>query len=354
MKKTLNKLKDWALFWIWFLIILWISNAWVNLWEVSSWDSLTSTIWNDLVWKINENGNKLEWLSNTWWKLTMNWVIESTIWWIKFPDGTTQTTATIWTTDTNAGTICSVWEYLDWDGTCKAERYNSTYDTEAEIDAAISNNGYISSFTELDPQVWSNTTNYLSKWNWTSLGTSTIFDNWNVWIGTWTPWQKLDVVWAIKSDYIIVDPQWWPGEWWEIALYWEGSYGNIQIDNYQWNARIHTLASWKIFDIVGWNWLRANWADMNSNKIVNVTNPTAAQDVATKDYVDSAVSSAWWASSSYSQTNCVWKYITTCWHNCWNGNGYSQTCWAWYYMAWFALNTWSQYSAYNFRIYCCQ
>jgi hypothetical protein len=43
--------------------------AWVDLWTVNSWDTLTSTLWNSLVWKVNENGNKLNWIYNVWWKI---------------------------------------------------------------------------------------------------------------------------------------------------------------------------------------------------------------------------------------------------------------------------------------------
>ncbi len=33
--------------------------AWTDLWTVSDSDTLTSTLWNAIVWKINENGDKL-------------------------------------------------------------------------------------------------------------------------------------------------------------------------------------------------------------------------------------------------------------------------------------------------------
>lgn len=88
LKKTLNKLKDWIVIWIWFLFVLWIGNAWVDLWTVNPWDTMTDTIWNALVWKVNENGNKLDVITATWWnigiwtatpsvKLEVNWNIIS-------------------------------------------------------------------------------------------------------------------------------------------------------------------------------------------------------------------------------------------------------------------------------------
>jgi Chaperone of endosialidase len=52
--------------------------------------------------------------------------------------------------------------------------------------------GYISS--ESDPQVGTNTTNFLPKWNGTSLGTGTIYDNGNIGIGTSAPTSKLSII----------------------------------------------------------------------------------------------------------------------------------------------------------------
>lgn len=48
-------------------------------------------------------------------------------------------------------------------------------------------------FNETDPQVGINTYNYLSKWDGTSLNTSSVYDNGNIGIGTSSPGQKLDV-----------------------------------------------------------------------------------------------------------------------------------------------------------------
>jgi len=51
--------------------------------------------------------------------------------------------------------------------------------------------GYLK--TETDPQVGSNTTNYIPKWNGSSLVSGTIYDSGNVGIGTSNPAAKLDV-----------------------------------------------------------------------------------------------------------------------------------------------------------------
>jgi len=47
--------------------------------------------------------------------------------------------------------------------------------------------GYLKSYTETDPQVGTNATNYVPKWNGSALAQGSIFDNGNVGIGTATP-----------------------------------------------------------------------------------------------------------------------------------------------------------------------
>jgi hypothetical protein len=47
--------------------------------------------------------------------------------------------------------------------------------------------------SETDPEVGSNTTNYVPKWNGSALVTGTIFDNGNVGIGTGTPNEQLEI-----------------------------------------------------------------------------------------------------------------------------------------------------------------
>lgn len=55
----------------------WAVLAWVDLWTVSDSDTLTATLWNTVMWKINENGNKLSWVYNVWGNIGI-WTVNPT------------------------------------------------------------------------------------------------------------------------------------------------------------------------------------------------------------------------------------------------------------------------------------
>jgi len=78
---------------------------------------------------------------------------------------------------------------LDWTG-------HVTGLTSVNLDSR-----YLTSYTETDPQVGSNTLNYVPKWNGSALVTGTIYDNGNVGIGTPSPQAELDVNGIIRANH---------------------------------------------------------------------------------------------------------------------------------------------------------
>ncbi len=83
------------------------------------------------------------------------------------------------TTETDPTVIASVKDGVSW---------SEVTSKPAGFADNVDNVGLTS---ETDPQVGGNTTNYVPKWNGSSLVTGSIFDNGNIGIGTTTPGQKL-------------------------------------------------------------------------------------------------------------------------------------------------------------------
>ena len=57
---------------------------------------------------------------------------------------------------------------------------SGTNNTQIATTAFVKSQAYLTGYTETDPKVGANTTNYLSKWNGSALVTSSIFDNGNI------------------------------------------------------------------------------------------------------------------------------------------------------------------------------
>jgi len=98
------------------------------------------------------------------------------------------------------------------------------------------------------------TINYLPKWidSNTLSSTSNVYDDGtNVGIGTAAPGVKLDVNGTAAVNYLRVDATDGENEGGEIQLVGAGTNNTFQIDNFQGNARIHTLGASKFFQILG-------------------------------------------------------------------------------------------------------
>jgi hypothetical protein len=98
-----------------------------------------------------------------------------------------------------AGTMTTNTGLLVTDGT---QFYNKTCSGNQTLIWTVANGWSCSDvvLSESDPKVGTNTTNYLSKWNGSSLSSSAIYESaGQVGIGTSSPTQKLSVAGVIQS-----------------------------------------------------------------------------------------------------------------------------------------------------------
>ncbi|MCP4046603.1 MAG: hypothetical protein GY732_11520, partial [Gammaproteobacteria bacterium] len=99
-------------------------------------------------------------------------------------------------TDTSSWATAHGW------GDHAIEDYQSGADTSS-WDATrhwVGQQAYISSYTETDPQIGGNTTNYLPRWDGSALVSGSLYDDGSIGIGTNTPGEKLEVDGNIKAD----------------------------------------------------------------------------------------------------------------------------------------------------------
>ncbi len=153
--------------------------AWTDLWVVSDSDTLTSTLWNTVVWKINENGDKLGSIYNVWgniwiWeptpaeKLEIDWSIKinsgvetvtiSVDTWNEIQKNLNKTWYRFWTYNTT-----DAWHSWQWTGTnfrnCEVVQYFQAWET-------IQNT---SVYTSLSYVLWSSRTSWSSNPNHTKF-----------------------------------------------------------------------------------------------------------------------------------------------------------------------------------------
>jgi len=189
MKNTLKKLKDWILFWIWIMLVFWVVNAWTNITNVSSWTPLTATIWNDLVTKLNDIGNRTDWIINNWWntgiwmstasqKLEVNWSIKANS--IFFSDWTEQTSAK---------------NYIAW-----------TIWTSSSVNVPF------------NTKIYTNNSITLTPWKWQVVMAWPVYWN-NFW--TWSNWNSYHTHFDLSTSSSSYVP-YWDGHsyWFEASPYW--------------------------------------------------------------------------------------------------------------------------------------
>jgi hypothetical protein len=157
---------------------------------------------------------------------------------------------------TDNGTLVSVGGNLSTTGTATIGTIaNGTADS-----VLIQSAGLVQKRT-IDSRAWgsslvdgSGTANRVAYWtdsNTIAADDNFFFDGTNVGIGTTTPGVKLNVEGTAAVNYLRVDAQTGSNEGGEIQLKGAGANGDVQIDNYTGNIRIHTLAANNYFQIVG-------------------------------------------------------------------------------------------------------
>lgn len=229
--------------WIFVWIGVFISYAIDNLSEpITDWSVLTTSWFNNVK-------NRLQNITDTW---IYTWSIDPT----KISAGTGWISITgNAATATNATNVARTW----------------VINRPTNVSAFTNDALYITSTGITDNRV--NTTGDNITWNLNVSG--------NIGVGTTSPWYKLDVVGTTNVDYLRVDPQDVTNEWGEMQLAWAWTNWNIQIDNFAGNIRIHTLASWKQFQVLGWSIYANGTADNYfwSNVGIGTISPSYKLDV---------------------------------------------------------------------------
>jgi hypothetical protein len=217
-----------------------------------------------------------------------------------------------------ASTAPTTGQVLKWNGTAWAPAADTDTDTTGII-------------SESDPEVGANSLNYVSKWNGSSLVTSSIFDNGNVGIGTNAPnanngFNRLTVAasdptalavgienaGAGQAGLILQRTGSIPARWYQYVpagstdlRFYNGS--DLLTISSSGNVGIGTSTPAAKLEVSG---------SVNVNgKISGVATPTASTDAANKAYVDSVVSGS---AATQSWTNVT--SFGSCWTN--YGNGY--------------------------------
>ncbi|MDD2871863.1 MAG: tail fiber domain-containing protein [Candidatus Gracilibacteria bacterium] len=186
-------------------------SAWTNLSSVTTGDNLTETIWNEMVTKLNDTGQRASGI---------------------FTDGLGRV---------GIGTSNPETDFVVTNNQANHTTYVKIKGTGDINSSGLSiSNADSNREWQLTTRSDSNDDLWIAGYNGTSWVSAMSISQTtgNVGIGTNSPAQKLEIVGAIKSDYLVVDPQGVAGEGGEMVFMGEGSNSNIQVDNYTGNFRV--------------------------------------------------------------------------------------------------------------------
>ncbi len=210
------------------LLSYWLVSAWTNLSSVTTWDTLTATVWNDMATKLNDA-----------------WQRASGI----FTDGSS-----------NVGVgINTPWTRL--------HVYNNAWHSEVRVQTSVTWPTYVPAFSLKNPSIeWSLA---LLDWYWLNFRENSswyasrmFFENWwNVWIWTTSPRSKLSLGFN-NDDQINLYSQWDNELNIQTSLDWQA------IWSYGWNAAtLHIQPTAGMVSMVTWWWNLWVWIASATQKL---------------------------------------------------------------------------------------
>ena len=129
-----QKFKEWIVMWFWLITMVWITwlafaaFTWTTQSDVTSWNTLTATKWNDMLNNQNYLKQEVEWITHPdiSWKMDTSW--DTMAWEINM--GTNKIvslwTPTVWTDATNK-------TYVDWQIPDISWKMDTSWDTMAWV-----------------------------------------------------------------------------------------------------------------------------------------------------------------------------------------------------------------------------
>ncbi len=248
------------------ILSYWLVSAWTNITSVASWDALTSTLWNEIVTKLNDTGQRASGI---------------------FTDGSWNvgigTSSPVWKLDV----IDGGWLYVK-NSTWLSSVHISNYNTHPFID-------FVDTAWAVKWNLYYN--NDISSLIFNSYWTNTVINSawWNVWVWTSTPTAKLDV----NGSFIrtIAHASWnWPTD---------------QIDSWQVVSRVLTFNKTKSTTTIRINYtdnFRVLWADNGCRWEIKVNWASCSQPLVYDFYTD-------WP-NNHQSNNLLWycSWISTTWN----------------------------------------
>ncbi len=198
MKHITRKMLDWVLVGLWFLLVLWFMwityAAWTTMTNVNTWDGLTATLWNNLLWNVETLKTNTDWITSVAWKVWI-WVPTATekldvAWTVKATK--LESTKTSW--------VRVMVNWCSWP--CAWSHTLNTWTNIAPVVSHSINNNDTSTYST----TWSNGTVTINK-SWTymirvNMITMPVSEAWNNYVVPFINW-AVNWLWTLAWDQAI-------------------------------------------------------------------------------------------------------------------------------------------------------